>query len=361
MKVAQLCLSPDFGGLELLPLRFGAWLREAGVETILVAAPDTRLARAAREAGLPVHPFPRPRGPLPVLAARRLRRLLREAGITHLHAHWKYDLPLAALARRGGGFRLVFSRQMDLPGSKRDPYHRLLYGAVDRFHVITRRLAEQARAHLPLPAERIETVYYGVPAPPAVDRAALKAELGLAPTTFLAGIVGRLAPAKGQHLLIDAVAELVAQGRDVHALVVGHPMDPAYPEALRQRARERGVAARIHFRDFHPRPQELMAGLDCLVLASRAETFGLVLPEAMRAGTAVIGTDAGGVPEIIDPGRTGLLVPPEDAAALARALATLQDDPALRARLAAAGRQEADARFDRDRQFTALLDLLRRA
>jgi len=360
VRIAQLCLSPALGGLELFALRFAAWLHGQGESVTFIAAPHSPLAREARAAGLPLSLLPRPRGPLPVFAARRLARHLRQAGVTHLHAHWKDDLPLAALARRAGGFRLVFSRQMDLPGGKHDPYHRLLYGAIDRFHVITQRLATQARARLPLPASRITVIHPGVPPPPpAEDSAALRARHGIPEGALLVGLVGRLTPPKGQHHLIDAVARLAGAGRDVHALLVGHPMDPDYPRRLRRLAEGLGVAGRIHFQDFHPRPQALMAAMDVVVLASREETFGLVLPEAMRTGVPVVGTDAGGVPEIIDDGESGLLVPPEDPPALAAALARLQDDPALRARLAEAGRREADARFDQDTQFAALRRLLR--
>jgi len=360
VKIAQLCLSPALGGLELFALRFAEWLQGEGVETLFIAAPDSRLHRLAVSEGLEVQPVPRPRSPLPWRAAARLRRWLQHQGVTHLHAHWKDDLPLAALARRGALFRLVFSRQMELPGAKHDPYHRLIYRSIDRYHVITERLARQARARLPIPEERIQVIHPGVP-PWEGEPFPLRGRLGIGEGAFLAGIVGRIAPPKGQHLLIEAVARLVQAGRDVHLLVMGHPMAPDDLPRLQAQVALLGIRSRVHFLDFHPQPQGIMAALDCLVLASREETFGLVLPEAMRAGTAVIGTDAGGVPEIIDHRRTGLLVPPEDVGALAGALAELMDAPDLRTRLARAGQRAAGRRFDRDTRFRALLALLRRA
>ncbi len=91
------------------------------------------------------------------------------------------------------------------------------------------------------------------------------------------------------------------------ALIVGHEMKPGYRDTLKQQAESLDVLDHIIFQDFTPAPQQLMQVCDCVILASGQETFGLVLPEAMRAGVAVIGSNSGGVPEIIDHEKTGLL------------------------------------------------------
>ncbi|HID49150.1 MAG TPA: glycosyltransferase family 1 protein, partial [Chromatiales bacterium] len=214
---------------------------------------------------------------------------------------------------------------------------------------------------LPLPAQHIRTLYYGVPKPPSPDAGACR-ELfgthGLAPGGFTVAIFGRIEPGKGQHLLIAAVAELVREGRDIQALVIGHAMREAYLVELRARVESAGLEQRIRFAGFHPEPPAIMGCFDAVVLASKEETFGLVLAEAMRAGTAVIGSRAGGVPEIIDAGKTGLLFTTGDAGDLARGLRQLLGDPELRQRLARAGEAFADRQFSEERHFARLTEYL---
>jgi glycosyltransferase involved in cell wall biosynthesis len=240
---------------------------------------------------------------------------------------------------------------MALPSDRHDPYHRWLYREVDRFIAVTRALAEQARARLPLPADRILQFYPGVPPCPAQ-----RGDCGLRSGPFQLGLFGRVEPAKGQHLLVEALERL---GRpDIHAAIVGHVMDPAYRRRLAQQVAAAGMADRVRFHDFVPDPMACMQAFDAVVLTTENETFGLVLPEAMRCGVAVIGSDAGGVREIIDDGRTGLLFRPGDAASLAEGIGRLYDDAALRSRLAAAGRARAARTFDRDTQFGCLRRIL---
>jgi len=134
-------------------------------------------------------------------------------------------------------------------------------------------------------------------------------------------------------------------------------MDQDYFDGLTRQIASAGLSERVRYLGFHDNPPAVMGCFDVVVLASEAETFGLVLIEAMRAGTAVIGTDAGGVPEIITHEHTGLLVPPGDAGALADALQRLITEPGLRERLAAAGKTDADARFSEEAHFRDLLTI----
>ena len=102
----------------------------------------------------------------------------------------------------------------------------------------------------------------------------------------------------------------------------------------------------------------LFRSFDVVVLLTYCETFGLVLVEAMRAGVAVIGTDAGGVPEIIEHNKTGLLIPPGDTGTLADELVKLYDDADLKSRLARAGKNRADREFNSELHFNKLEQLL---
>jgi len=149
-------------------------------------------------------------------------------------------------------------------------------------------------------------------------------------------------------VLLDAVARMPA----VHALVAGGALfsgEAPYEAELRGRAELPAYAGRVHMlgaRDDVPR---LISACDVVVHASvLAEPFGRVLVEAMLAGRPVVATDAGGVPEVVTDGETGVLVPPGDARALGVALEALRRDPARVASLARRGAVHARQRFSRD-------------
>lgn len=357
-KVVELCLSPDFGGLEMYMLRVVRSLAHAHGGSLVVVAPHSKLEARLRAEGLPHRALRVMLPRFPLLAARRLAAWLDTEESDVIHVHWGKDLSLAALACRFAErrVRIVYTRQMSLTRPKRDWYHRLLYAHVNPLLAITRQLQEEARRFLPLPPERVQLLYCGVaaaPSPAPSACAALRARAGVPPGRFMVGLFGRIEPAKGQHVLVDAVGLLKSHG--VHAVLFGEPMRPAHLEALRAQIVRLGLLERVYYYGFHSSPAEIMGCFDCIVLTTYNETFGLVLVEAMRAGVAVVGTAAGGVPEIIEDGVSGLLVPPGDPAALAAAIERLERDPVLRRRLAACGKNVADQRFNEENHFAKLL------
>jgi glycosyltransferase involved in cell wall biosynthesis len=176
-----------------------------------------------------------------------------------------------------------------------------------------------------------------------VMAAATRAELGVPADAFVVALFGRFHPWKGQQVLLDALTRLPG----VHALFVGAPLfgEEAFASALQIQAAKTGVADRAHFLGFRADVPVLMRASDAIVHASvHPEPFGRVIVEGMLAGRPVIATRAGGVTEIIDD-ETGVLVPPNDAEALARAIGSLAADPLRAARLAARGAAHARAEF----------------
>jgi glycosyltransferase involved in cell wall biosynthesis len=159
------------------------------------------------------------------------------------------------------------------------------------------------------------------------------------------GILGRLAPWKGQHLFLAAIARAFP-GDDVEAVVIGAPMfgEEAYAERLRSAAQELGLGDRVSFRGFTEDVYSELARLDVLVHASTVpEPLGQVVLEGMAAGLPVVAADAGGPAEILRDEVDGLLYPLGDEAALAERLRRLARDKELRSCLGRAGRQKAAA------------------
>ena len=157
------------------------------------------------------------------------------------------------------------------------------------------------------------------------------------------GMVGRLAPWKGQDVFLRAFARAAAGG-DQRAVIIGSAIfgEDDYASALRGLAAELGVADRVEFRGFLHNVEAQLGDLDVLVHASvLAEPFGQVIVEGMAAGLPVIASDAGGAAEIVEDGVDGLLFPPGDVDALCDALTRLLLDAPLRQRLGEAGRRRA--------------------
>lgn len=366
MKILELCLSPDLGGLELYALRSARALQAGGRDEVLtLCAEGGRLRGKLAEEGLRYVPFSNGWRPLPLLAVRRLAALIDREGIEVIHLHWGKDLPLAALAKQFSQRKpaLVYTRQMQLTRAKQDAYHRFLYGSMDTMLTITEQLAGAARRYLsPADAGKVHCLYYGVAAPKepldAEARKHLRQEAGLPAEGFVVGLFGRMEPYKGQTLMLEALASAKAAGEAIHALLVGHEMEPGYRTKLQQRVEELGISDRVVFQDFVENPQRWMQLCDVLALTTIEETFGLVLVEAMRAGVAVMGSDRGGVPEIIRHEENGLLFHSEDAADLYAQLGRYYREPELRERLAAAGKTDADQRFNEQTHFVELRRLL---
>ncbi len=155
------------------------------------------------------------------------------------------------------------------------------------------------------------------------------------------GIVGRLAPWKGQDVFLDAAARLLREGCAARFRIAGSALfgEEAFERRLRARAAELGIREHVEFLGFSDVPGVLRT-LDILVHASKLpEPFGQVIIEGLAAGLPVVATDGGGAREIIENGRTGLLVPMGDADSLAVALRELLSRPELARSLAAAGRE----------------------
>ena len=180
------------------------------------------------------------------------------------------------------------------------------------------------------------------------------------------GIIGRIAPWKGQDVFLEAAARLVRAGFAARFCIVGAPLfgEKAFDQQLREQAASLGLSDRVEFLGFSDVPAVLRS-LDVLVHASKTpEPFGQVLVEGMAAELPVVATDGGGAREIIENGRTGVLVPMDDAAALAGALAGLLTHPERARALAAAGRRHVLEHYTVEksaRQSEALYEDLLRA
>jgi len=359
MNILGICLSPGKGGLELYAQQAINALQMAGHECHFALLPGSFLSQRDWSVRLiKVQPSFRL---FPWLSAQLLAKYIDEHQIDIIHMHWNKDLNLAALAKKMSRRkpRLVYSRHMEITRPKKDFYHRLLYGRVDLMLVISRFVLEQARRYLPLAADKVSLLYLGVKASDKTSAQQCKELLpGLIENdnNFVIGMIGRIEPYKGQHVLVDALKILNVQKVTLRVAMAGPIMDQQYYQQLHQQIEINGLSSVWKYLGVTQEAEKLMSCCDVVVLTTYCETFGLVLAEAMRAGTAVIGTNAGGVPEIIQHGETGLLFEQ-----LADCLLDLFRDPSKRETIAQAGKQFADKMFDETTHFKQLENCLTQA
>jgi len=367
MNIIELCLSSGLGGLELYVHRASVALQDQHNITA-VLLDNSKLDNYYKEHSTinRLH-IKRSRNPLPLINARKLARIIDDNEIDLIHMHWGKDLPLAAFAKAFSKRKpkLIYTRQMMITRYKNDFYHHFLYQQLDYILTITKQLETLCERYITADNISIRTLYYGVTKPAkqldANEKAILRAEKGFAEDDFIAGLFGRLEDGKGQHLLIKALAIAKKKNEKIKALIVGHEMITGYRDTLIALAQSFDVIDLIIFNDFVDNPQELMQICDCVCLTTYEETFGLVLPEAMRAGVAVIGSNSGGVPEIIDHHKTGLLFNSKDELSLSLQISLLYNDPALKAELALQGKTKADTMFDYALHFNTLENIFTEA
>lgn len=187
-------------------------------------------------------------------------------------------------------------------------------------------------------AGRTRVIYNGVPEPDPVK---------IEPRAGHLVLVGRLSPRKGIDVALEAVALLRGEGRPVTIEICGtvFPGYEWYEAELRARASRPDLDGAVHFAGYVNPTTPALTHASAVLVPSRVEPFGNTAVEAMLAGRPVVASNVQGLAEIVDDGRTGLLVAPGDAAELAAAVRTLLDDRALADRLARDGRSDAAVRF----------------
>lgn len=350
MRIIQVCTANSLGGLELYFASCCKILKQRGNEVLAIASAGSRLHEILAETEVECQTIEGNIWNRVTVFKRSITRF-RPAVI---HVHHKKDLLLGALTRTFSGvpYKYVHTRQMDLPGNKKNPYHTFIYGRIDLLIAITNRLKSQIVERINIKPQKVISLYYGVPlTKPNTSRCA---SLGLDLSKFKIAVVARIDNKKEQHVIVEAISHLKKAGIDnVTVHLLGGSTDRDYLAKITTLIEKNGLGDRIVLSGFIENPQELMSCFDLVVLTTGNETFGLVLPEAMRMGVAVIGANGGGVSEIIDHEENGLLFEPGDGEDLAQKIKLIMHDK-TRTRLAQHGKKKADEQFELNSHFEKL-------
>jgi len=349
---AMLCLSPSKGGLEMVAVDT---IKNINKFRYAIVLEKTWIADSLSHlASKNIYPTLKPTMRFfPYITALKIARWIVNHNITILHIHWAKDLPLASLIKRILTHKqykliLIVSRHMELPHSKKGLYHRWLFTPVNGYISVCNFVHNQAKHNLPLPVNKLYKVY------PGVDALQKAHNLPFTIDSNKINIItlGRLEPAKGQHLMLQALASHTKS--NVHCYFVGHAMNKSYLSELNILAENLDVLPYVTFCGFISEPAQYLPYFDALVLTTRCETFGLVLIEAMRAGILAIGSQAGGVTEIIKHQKTGLLFETENSMSLAKQLTWFISHPSEITTIALEGKKRAEQLFDKKTNYHLL-------
>jgi glycosyltransferase involved in cell wall biosynthesis len=273
-----------------------------------------------------------------LIAAWSLRQTLRRRNVRIVHAHTAHAVAIAALATVNTSARLVVTRRVDFR-LRSNVGSRWKYGRADGLIAISRAVADALIAS-GVPPSRIEVIPSGVdlsrPTPP-VDRHLLLT-LGVPADAPVVVQVAQLVGHKDPLMFVDAIADARARVPTLHAVLVG---DGPLRDAVRAAITRQGLDDALHLVGYRSDADAVLAAADVVTLSSREEGMGTVLLDALAFGKAVVATRAGGIPEIIEDGVSGILTPVGDAPAMGAAIAALIESPHRRAELSSAARVRA--------------------
>jgi len=305
-----------------------AGLRDLGYRTLVVAPTGSPLIKRAERAGLPTYRLTL-RGEWDIRSARELRAVAGEwkADIVHAHDARAHSIALLALLGKRRTHLVVTRRVTFTPKQVRLKYRH----GIDAFIAISNAVrAVMVKAGVP--ADRIEVVYSGLPTPVVKRPRNWRRERGWPSTTVVCGVVGAMTQEKGLDLIGGIARRLPGEVFRRTRLVLLGGKGKGGTSVSGVEGFDAGFVEEIH---------DAMAGLDVLWHPARSEGLGTAVIDAMALGIPPIAFAVGGLPEVIEDGKSGLLIPPGDVQAFMRGAAELITNDALRARLGAGARLRA--------------------
>ncbi|PRM97529.1 glycosyltransferase family 4 protein [Aliarcobacter cryaerophilus] len=347
-KVLEVCLSPDLGGLELYMKNITKYLNSNAVIN-----KKSKLKSVFENEKVNYFELSR-------YSFFKLARIIDKEEIDIVHLHWTKDIPTVVFAKflSKRKPKIVQTRHMHMTRFKSDFYHKFLYKNIDMIIAVTNLVKEQLEKFIPKDIRpKIETSYIGANTPKLLsneEKNSLKKSFNIT-DEFIVSIVGRIEEAKGQHIVLQAVENLRKSGIKIKTLVVGHYMNESYFNNLKNNY------PNDIFTGFVSNPTDFIQISDCVVLATKKETFGLVLIEAMKSGICVLGSNQGGPLEIIDDKKTGLLFESMNSDSLYEKLSLIIEDEKIKERLALNCKIKANEVFDSEKQFEEIKNILERA
>jgi glycosyltransferase involved in cell wall biosynthesis len=331
--------SPGWGGQEIRILTEALAFAKRGFRLILVGQPGAPLMQEASRYGLAVRPLAM-RGPMDVRACWRLRRIMRAEEVDLVHTHSSIDAWLAGFAAKSLGLPVVRSRHVAIPVKRRRNF---VYNALSDRIIASgdaiREVLIQGGVFpgkiIPIPAG-VDVTRFA----PGISGEPVRQEFNLRGPVI--GTVARFTSSKGHDVLLHAVPALLEQEPAAEFLWVG---DGPSREPLHREIVQAGLASKIRLTGFREDVPALLAAMDVVVQPSVKEGVPQALLQALAMRKPVVASEVGGIPEVIQHQRTGVLVPPNDPPALAAAVVQVLRQRAQATAWAEAGGRLVESRY----------------
>lgn len=320
-------------------LRLAAELQRLGHKVCFGMRRDSRLAEHARGSTVETVPLWLS-GDLNPFLLLQLHQTFRSRKIDFVIANNQRDIRVPAIVSAASrGPRVIGLHQVDKPIKNKWNY-RLTYNSMASVVVVNSAATKETlrNANPWLDQRKVHVVLHGLdPALPAsATREQARSALGIPQDCFVAGFVGRLCEQKGIPFLLEAIKTSSQEFSDTLFVVVG---TGGMESLVLDFIKEHSLEGRVRVLGFRKDIAEIMPAFDTLLVPSLWEGFGLVLIEAMQAGVPPVASNTSSIPEIVQDGFNGLLIPPRDPLALASAIKRLRSEPDFLASLAANGRK----------------------
>lgn len=330
MNLAIYCSSNSWGGLEMNLIERANWFVATGHNVFLFGIKDSPYHKnAGNHTFYEVRRQPKS---FPVASALKVRKTLKSCEIDILILSDNRDLALGAWVsffsfRR---IKIVYMQAMKLSIPKRDLIHTIRYSRIDAWITSLPYLKKQTEEFIRIDKNKVHVARLGVDAERYSanhNTREVREELGLPIDKHIVGLVGRVDEQKGQLVLIKAFAEL--KDRDKwHLAFLGdftanEDSAHTYFNGIQEFIENNGLKDCVQFIPFRKDVEIFYAAIDVFVMASRSETYGMVTVESMMAANTILGTNAGGTPELLDGGKWGVLFEPDNPTDLANKLNTI--------------------------------------
>lgn len=356
MKVAQVVLNLQYGGLEKLVIQLSQRLNNSGISTIIICLDDIGdLALEAQKRGVEVVSLNKTPG-FKWKWVFELKKILKEHKVDLVHSHNYAPLVYGTLAAKLAGIRSINTRH----SRTQEKISRFIWNLNKFITTVSEDTRTEILKHNRISKDKLKVVHNGI------DLEAFnimlseqqikekKQSLGIAEDSYVIGNIGRLVEDKDQETLLKAYKKLFKKNFNGDLVIVG---DGRLKEALVAKAQEYGIQDRVKFLGFRDDVSELIQIFDIYVLSSIREGVSLTLLEAMAARKTVIATKIGGNPEVVVDGSTGYLVPCGFPERIESAIMRLYVNRNLAVKMGEAGAERARELFSLKRMTDSYVEL----